>query len=85
MARGREGMAKRARERARQERQEAKRERRETLADEDTSPDPADEARLMEEFRLLSERRAASRVSEDDYESERERIFAELGIEPPQT
>ena len=82
MARGREGMGKRARERARQERQEAKRVRREVMADENTGPDPDDEARLMEEFRLLSERRAASEVSESIYETERQRIFAELGIEP---
>lgn len=82
MARGREGMAKRARERARQERQEAKRIRRETTADESAGPDPDDEATLMEEFRLLSERRAASEVSEATFEAERQRIFAELGIEP---
>jgi hypothetical protein len=82
MARGREGIAKRAREKARIQRQEAKRIRRQALLEESTQPDPDDEARLMEEFRLLSERRAASKVSESTYEAERQRIFAELGIEP---
>lgn len=82
MARGREGMGKRARERARLEKQEAKRLRREAIADETTGPTAADEARLMEEFRLLSERFAASEVSEGVYNTERDRIFTELGIEP---
>lgn len=80
MARGREGMAKRERERVRLERQEAKRLRREALAMEPT-PDPADEARLMDEFRLLSERHAGGGISEATYETERRRIFVELGIE----
>lgn len=73
-------MAKREREKIRQERQEAKRLRREALALEPT-PDPADEARLMDEFRLLSERHARGGVSEMTYETERRRIFVELGIE----
>jgi hypothetical protein len=82
MARGREGMAKRARERQRQERQEAKRFKRETEAEEPTEQvDPPDEAALMEEFRLLSERHAAGQVSVDDYNEERKRIFVELGLE----
>ena len=64
-------MAKRARERARQERQEEKRQRRQS----------ATEDALMEEFRLLSERRAAGHLSEDLYEEERHRIFVALGLE----
>ena len=36
---------------------------------------------LMEEFRLLSERRAAGNLSNDLYEDERHRIFVELGLE----
>lgn len=79
MARGREGMAKRERERVRQERQEAKRLKKESAAAED-SPE-VDEAHLMEEFRLLSERHAAGRVPETTYASERRRIFDELGID----
>jgi hypothetical protein len=75
-------MGKRARERARQERQKAKQLRREANADASNAPGPDDEARLMEEFRMLSERRAASEVSETTYQAERRRIFAELGIEP---
>ncbi len=79
--RGREGMAKRARERARQERQEAKRLRRQARTETAADRDVPDEAALMEEFRVLSERRAAGTVSEDTYAAERHRIFVELGIE----
>jgi len=74
-------MAKRAREKARLQRQEAKRLRRETLASENESLDGATETRLMEQFRLLSERHASGKVSEDTYDQERRRIFVELGIE----
>ena len=81
MARGREGMGKRARERARLERKEAKRIRRETISEEAADAGPIDEAKLMEEFRILSERHAAKQISEDNYESERQRIFEALGIE----
>ncbi len=81
MARGREGMAKRAREQARQQRREAKRLRRETLADEAENPDSASEDQLMDEFRVLSERHAAGHVAESAYLIERHRIFVELGIE----
>lgn len=80
--RGREGIAKRARERARQERQKAKREKR--LSASETAADPTGgtaEAELMEEFRVLSEGRAAGVVAEDTYGEERQRIFAALGIE----
>lgn len=81
MARGREGMAKRERERRRQQRREAKHLRRETIAAEPGGPDPADEALLMEQFRLLSERHAAGLVTEAAFRLERHRIFTELGIE----
>ncbi len=81
MARGKEAMAKRERERRRLQRQEAKKVRRETLAAEATDPDPQREARLMEEFRLLSERHAEGRMSEAKFTTERERILGELGIE----
>ena len=40
-----------------------------------------DEAALMEEFRVLSERHAAGHLSNDFYTEERHRIFVELGIE----
>jgi len=80
--RGREGMAKRARERARQERQEAKRERRESSLESETDPtDAPDESKLMEEFHSLSERHAAGHLGEQKYQEERHRIFVELGIE----
>ena len=74
-------MAKRARERARQERQEEKRLRRESIAEATASQDAPNEDALMEEFRLLSERRAAGNLSNDLYEEERHRIFVELGLE----
>ncbi len=79
--RGREGMAKRARERARQERQEAKRLRRQALSEAAAAKEAPDEAALMEQFRVLSERYAAGHVAEDTYAAERHRIFVELGIE----
>ncbi len=75
-------MGKRARERARLERKEAKRARRETLSEDAAVADPIDEAGLMEEFRLLSERHASKQISIATYESERERIFTALGLEP---
>jgi hypothetical protein len=81
MARGREGVAKRARERARQEKQEAKRRKRTTSADTVDTISASDETALMEEFRELSERHAAGLVADDQYASERSRIFVELGIE----
>lgn len=81
--RGREGMAKRARERARQERQEAKRNRRQAMGEGAVeSTDAPDEVALMEQFRDLSERHAAGAVTEAVYNEERHRIFVELGIEP---
>lgn len=84
--RGREGVAKRAKERARQERQEAKRQRRQGGVDEatDTEADESavpDEMALMEEFRLLSERHADGLIDESSYQAERHRIFVDLGIE----
>lgn len=81
MARGREGMAKRERERARLQRQEDKLKRRETLAAETEALDEGQEERLMEEFRVLSERHARGTVSDASYAEDRHRIFVELGIE----
>jgi uncharacterized membrane protein len=74
-------MAKRRREKARLQRQEAKRARRETIAAETENLDSADEARLLNEFRVLSERHATGDVSNDVYARERRRIFVDLGIE----
>lgn len=75
-------MAKRARERARAEKKAAKQARKDAApteaADAEEGPD---EAALMEEFRVLSERHAAELISEDVYTTERERIFGALGIE----
>lgn len=78
--RGREAMAKRARERARQEKRDAKREKRESRTIE-PSPPAADEEALMEEFARLSARYSANEIGGSDYAEERRRIFDELGIE----
>ncbi|MDP3983526.1 MAG: hypothetical protein Q8Q52_00780 [Acidimicrobiia bacterium] len=79
--RGREGMAKRARELARTERQEAKRLRREAASENNHNGSLPDTAALMEEFHRLSEQRAAKAVSEQHYLQERGRILSALGIE----
>ncbi len=81
MGRSQESMAKRARERRREQRQEEKQRRREALAAETTALEPEDSARLMEEFRVLSERHDAGQVNEMKFATERQRILAELGIE----
>lgn len=80
--RGAQGMAKRARERTRQERQEVKRQRRQAGSQDapDQTEEP-DEAGLMEEFRVLSERNAAGQLTDEALAQERHRIFVELGIE----
>jgi hypothetical protein len=80
--RGREGIAKRARERARKAKQDAKRERRHSDSAADVDPnDGPDTDALMEEFRLLSESHAAGNIAQDAYDQERQRIFEELGLE----
>ena len=83
MARGREGAAKRARERVRKDKQDAKRARRHGSRNDDSSDDAPqiDESGLMEEFRMISERHAAGHIDDDAYQAERHRIFVELGIE----
>ena len=79
--RGREGMAKRAREQARKTKQDAKRERRHSASPAEISPqDAPDEDALMEQFRLLSERHAAGDITRTAYDQERLRIFGELGL-----
>jgi hypothetical protein len=79
--RGREGAIKRAREKARQDKQEAKRENKLGRSLDETTSPPVDEEALMEEFARLSASYQANRVSEQHYNTERQRIFAELGIE----
>ncbi len=77
-------MGKRQRERARAQRKEAKQLRRDTIAAEAESLESADEAKLLNDFRLLSERHAAGGVADATYTQERQRIFDELGIEAPE-
>jgi hypothetical protein len=75
-------MTKRARERTRQEKQEAKKEKRDARSEEEGPQLPAaDESALMEQFARLSEKYSSDQITESDYESERHRIFVELGIE----
>jgi hypothetical protein len=78
---GREAALKRARERARQEKKEAKREKTVARKQDELGNEPIPEKDLMEEFAQLSERHASNRISLDEYETERRRIFDELGIE----
>lgn len=77
---GREAMAKRARERARLEKQEAKLERREAKVADDPIPRP-DQDVLMEQFAALSQRFERGDITEATYNDERRRIFEELGIQ----
>ena len=79
--RGREGFAKWAREQERKTKQDAKRARRQSSSPPKNPADAPDEDRLLEEFRLLSERHADGRIGQALYDQERLRIFAELGIE----
>ena len=82
MAKGRERFEKRQLQRARQEKQAAKRERRH--AKKDRPPEEAvDETALMEEFRILSEKKEAGAINAEDFEAERHRIFVALGLEEP--
>jgi uncharacterized protein YjbK len=76
---GREAMAKRAREVAKAQKQALKQEKRQARAEEDV-PVQVDEEALMEEFARLAELRSEDRITDDDFESERVRIFTELGI-----
>ena len=67
--RGREGIAKWAREQARKKKQDAKRERRHAPSpDTDDPADAPNEDGLYEEFRLLSERHAAGQISRALYD-----------------
>lgn len=79
--RNREGALKRAREKARQEKKDLKRERKDAKAAEEVETPDVDENALMEEFARLSARFEANQLTEDRYNSERQRIFEELGIE----
>lgn len=86
--RSRESFQKRAREKARQEKQAEKRAKRHTGSSDDEEPAaPADdlsraeEDSLMQEFAILSARHQADQISTEQYEKERHRIFAELGLD----
>jgi hypothetical protein len=79
--RGREAALKRAREKARQEKREAKRERRQEKSSDESATSGVDEDALMEEFARISALHKANEISTAQYNTERHRIFGELGIE----
>ena len=83
MGRGGERFEKRQRERARQQKNAAKRERRHSREPSEPAEGGFDMDALLEEFRVLSERRAAGEVDEETFEDERHRIFVALGMEEP--
>jgi hypothetical protein len=79
--RGREAMAKRAREQARQQKREAKQERIEARGEPAPKLDADDETGLLEEFARLNDAFAADRVSQSHFDEEKHRILVALGIE----
>ena len=70
---GRESYEKRQREKKRQKREERG-------EDGDELDDAPDADALMEQFRILSEQRAAGIVDAETYEAERLVIFEQLGL-----
>ena len=81
MAKGRESFEKRRLEKVREERKAEKRDKRELRRAEGEGD--LDEAALMEQFRLLSERHAQGDVDDLAYRTQRQEIFAALGLEDP--
>ena len=77
---GRESYEKRQREKKRQERAAEKRQKREERGDEVEGEAAPDADALMEQFRILSEQRAAGIVDAETYEAERLVIFEQLGL-----
>lgn len=82
MASSPQSFQKRQRELARQERAAAKRARRHSRESGDTEDEAGalSEDELLEQFRLLNERREAGTVSAEDFEARRIEIFAQLGL-----
>jgi hypothetical protein len=80
MTRGREAALKRAREKARLDKREAKREKKETRQAGESEGGEVDELQLWEQFARLNESHEANRITTKDFEVERQRIMAELGI-----
>lgn len=78
--RGGDAALKRAREKARQEKQEAKRDKRQARSAEETTITSGTADALMEEFAQLSARFEASQITEESFNTERQRIFVALGI-----
>jgi hypothetical protein len=82
MAKGRESFEKRARELKRQQRATLKREKREERSTTEPESAPVDEEALMLKYGQLSERREAGEIDEETFETERVKIFVELGLVP---
>jgi hypothetical protein len=79
--RGREAMAKRAREQARQQKREEKQERIDARGEPTPKLNADDEAGLLEEFARLNDEFAANRVTQSQFDEEKHRILVALGIE----
>jgi hypothetical protein len=79
--RGREAMAKRAREMARQQKREDKQERQDSRVDPAPKLSDQEETALLEEFARLNAEYAAERVTESHFAEEKFRILVALGIE----
>lgn len=78
--RGRERFEKRQREQARREKAAAKAAQKAENQEAEAETAPPDEAALLEEFRVLSERHAAEEISTEEFEEARRVIFEQLGI-----
>lgn len=79
MARGRESVEKRLREKRRQEKAAQKAARKEERQATDDVVE--DEQALLERFRRLSESHAADEIDDETFEQRRAEIFEQLGIE----
>lgn len=79
MARGRESVEKRLREKRRQEKAAQKAARKEERQATDDTVE--DEQALLERFRRLSESHAAGEIDDETFEQRRAEIFDQLGIQ----
>lgn len=76
-----DAIIKRAREQARQVKREAKQAKREARANDSSTLSASTEAALLDEYARLSADFEADAIGQARYDSERSRIFTELGIE----
>ena len=81
MAKRREAVLKRAREKARLEKREAKREKMAARKSDKADGQQVDEQVLMERFARLNERYEANQISRQQFETDRQKILEALGID----